>query len=200
MLDFSKASERVPHEPLPQKLDHYGVRDSTLNWIRAVLTDRVQQVTVEGATSESIQVLSGVPQGTVLGSLLFLVFINYLPDCGQSRIWLLHFVQMHQRPKWLRYPTKGSQQPSSMGKEMGHDISSREMQCDQSRDQRNQFPQHVLWKATILTRKTSSPACPGITTWTRLSKTNSTLGLFTVIWEYPMNRLKLLHTSQWWDP
>ena len=71
VLDFSKAFDRVPHERLLRKMDHYGIRGSTLEWIRAFLTDRVQQVTVEGATSDSIQVLSGAPQGTVLGPLLF---------------------------------------------------------------------------------------------------------------------------------
>ena len=58
-------------------MDHYGIRGSTFEWIRAFLTDRVQQVTVEGATSDSIQ----VPQGTVLEPLHFLVFINDLQEC-----------------------------------------------------------------------------------------------------------------------
>ena len=88
VLDFSKAFDRVPHERLLRKLDHYGVRGSTLKWIRAFLTNRVQQVKVEGATSDSVQVLSGVPQGTDLGPLLVLVFINDLPDCVDSRIRL----------------------------------------------------------------------------------------------------------------
>ena len=88
VLDFSKAFDRVPHHRLLGKLEHYGVRGSTLGWIKAFLTDRVQQVTVEGATSQSLHVLSGVPQGTVLGPLLFLVFINDLPDCVQSRVRL----------------------------------------------------------------------------------------------------------------
>ena len=69
-------------------MDHYDVRGGTLEWIGAFLTDRVQQVKVEGVTSDSIQVLSGVPQGTVLGPLLCLVFINDLPDCVESEIRL----------------------------------------------------------------------------------------------------------------
>ena len=88
VLDFSKAFDCVLHVRLLRKMDHYGIRGSTLEWIRAFLTDRVQQITVEGATSDSIQLFSRVPQGTVLGPLFFLVFINDLPDCVESGIRL----------------------------------------------------------------------------------------------------------------
>ena len=84
ILDFSKAFDRVPHERLLKKLDHYGIRGKTLDWIRAFLTNRTQKVTVKGVVSESIHVKSGVPQGSVLGQILFLVFINDLPASAQS--------------------------------------------------------------------------------------------------------------------
>ena len=76
ILDFAKAFDRVPQRRLLGKLDHYGIRVSTHQWITLFLRQRTQQVIVDIATSEKAPVLSSVSQETVLGLRLFLLFIK----------------------------------------------------------------------------------------------------------------------------
>ena len=83
-IDLRKAFDTVNHNILLLKMEHYGVRGPSLQWFRSYLSERKQYVYINGECSELKQISCGVPQGSVLGPLLFLIYINDLPNISKK--------------------------------------------------------------------------------------------------------------------
>ena len=82
-IDLRKAFDTVNHEILLTKLEHYGIRDKMLEWFRSYLSKRKQYISIDGRSYELLDITCEVPQGSVLGPLLFLIYINDLLNASE---------------------------------------------------------------------------------------------------------------------
>ena len=124
-IDLKKAFDTIDHEILLSKLELYGFKGVSLNLFRDYLSDRTQVTVINNVNSETSFISCGVPQGSILGPLLFLLYINDLPNCN-----LLSDVRMYADDTNLTFASKD---PNELFSSLTHDLSNVKQWLDYNR-------------------------------------------------------------------
>ena len=151
-LDLSKAFDKVPHDLLLNKLEKCGIRGPLLSWSRSYLYHRKQRVVLQGVCSNWIPVTSGVPQGSILGPLLFLVYCNDAQDYLQAKSTLALFADDSKLYRSLDYPNSSTflQEDLNNNHKWSTDmkIEFNQNKCMTMHISRKKLLSHTWWSAT----------------------------------------------------
>lgn len=139
-MDLKKAFDTIDHEILLSKLELYGFRGVSLNLFRDYPTDRTQVTVINNVNSETSRIRCGVPQGSILGPLLFLLYINDLPNCD-----LLSDVRMYADDTNLTF---ASNDPEELFSSLTHDLSNLKQWLDSNRLNLNVLKTKCLFTGT----------------------------------------------------
>ena len=139
-IDLKKAFDTIDHEILLSKLELYGFKGASLNLFRDYLSDRTQVTVINNVKSETSRIRCGVPQGSILGPLLFLLYINDLPNCN-----LLADVRMYADDTNLTF---ASSDPEELFSSLTHDLNNLKQWLDSNRLSLNVLKTKCLFTGT----------------------------------------------------
>ena len=89
-MDLSKAFDTLDHQILLKRLNFYGIGGPALDWFSSYLTGRQQYIELDGVSSDLLPLSTGVPQGSILGPLLFLIYMNDMPNASEAFKYILY--------------------------------------------------------------------------------------------------------------